>query len=155
MPNHVYNTMVFKNENLTSKISEVIKLENGGLAQYVMPMPDEIRNTISPTYIAKDGDNSSDNPQVITQAEHDRLMKDYGAVNWYDWACNNWGTKWGTYDHYWDEGTSTLTFSTAWSLLSVEVLSLIAKNFGDYELHAVEESGEFDTIIEAKNGTVE
>lgn len=38
--------------------------------------------------------------------------------NWYDWNCNNWGTKWDMtiidFDRY-DENTIWISFETAWS----------------------------------------
>jgi hypothetical protein len=34
--------------------------------------------------------------------------------NWYDWNCNNWGTKWNSYDHKKDEA-GRIIFDTAWS----------------------------------------
>jgi len=42
----------------------------------------------------------------------------YGAKDWYDWSCKNWGTKWNAYDYM--EGTDysqndDLQFETAWS----------------------------------------
>lgn len=43
----------------------------------------------------------------------DNLLN-YGATTWYDWRCNNWGTKWNAYDFRPFED-NTLTFSTAWS----------------------------------------
>lgn len=38
----------------------------------------------------------------------------YGSATWYDWCCENWGTKWNAYDcEQIDE--NTIKFSTAWS----------------------------------------
>ena len=51
------------------------------------------------------------------------MIAKYGTDNWYDWALNNWGTKWGAYDATeWDvtEGengnaTASISYNTAWS----------------------------------------
>lgn len=38
----------------------------------------------------------------------------YGATTWYDWCCNNWGTKWNAYElEIIDD--DTIMFQTAWS----------------------------------------
>lgn len=42
----------------------------------------------------------------------------YGSVNWYDWCCENWGTKWNACDVCCDwisDNELSYTFSTAWS----------------------------------------
>lgn len=40
----------------------------------------------------------------------------YGAVDWYDWRCNNWGTKWNAaFTEIPCEGTADVYFDTAWS----------------------------------------
>jgi len=36
-----------------------------------------------------------------------------GDLNWYDWCCNHWGTKWNAHDGYRDG--NLLEFTTAWS----------------------------------------
>lgn len=38
----------------------------------------------------------------------------YGCDTWYDWSCENWGTKWGAcHTYYIDE--NNIEFDTAWS----------------------------------------
>ena len=48
----------------------------------------------------------------------------YGAFSWYDWCCNNWGTKWDVSDEAYiqeplnpdaEEDSVFLSFQTAWS----------------------------------------
>lgn len=40
----------------------------------------------------------------------------FGAYNWYDWARENWGTKWGGYNSRYDEALPNVVwYDTAWS----------------------------------------
>ena len=42
----------------------------------------------------------------------------YGSLNWYDWSCNNWGTKWNSCNatvDWEDEDGVEFIFNTAWS----------------------------------------
>jgi hypothetical protein len=43
-----------------------------------------------------------------------RLFKDTGFWSWYDWSCENWGTKWNAYDVDICPGEQ-LIFNTAWA----------------------------------------
>ncbi|ASN71586.1 hypothetical protein 10S8_30 [uncultured Caudovirales phage] len=38
----------------------------------------------------------------------------YNATTWYDWHCNNWGTKWNAYS-YKQRNDNEISFQTAWS----------------------------------------
>ena len=43
-----------------------------------------------------------------------RAFKETGFAYWYDWACENWGTKWNAYDAE-ERGPGLVKFETAWS----------------------------------------
>ena len=57
-----------------------------GLFQYIAPMPSELEGT------------TKGNKPPEWQVDNSGILIDrYGADNWYDWQCNNWGTKWDVY----------------------------------------------------------
>ena len=53
-------------------------------------------------------------------------IEQYGHMDWYDWSCEHWGTKWNAYDCHYD-GQNELSFSTAWSAASPILQQLSAK----------------------------
>lgn len=89
MPNHCNNKLQITGTG--EEIAEFVKnitvdgdkpnQKKVSLFGTVLPMPKELEDTTS-------------NPDV----SNSDLIRKYGADNWYDWANNNWGTKWGDYD---------------------------------------------------------
>lgn len=67
----------------------------------ILPMPEELKGTESP----------KDKP------------------NWYDWAVENWGTKWNSFDGNISDDYSGVGFVTAWSP-PIPVISALAKKIG-------------------------
>jgi hypothetical protein len=57
-------------------------------------------------------------------------MENYGVGGWYDWSCQNWGTKWNACEaEIWEnpEGSLHVAFDTAWSFPSPVMEKLVAK----------------------------
>ena len=61
----------------------------------------------------------SSTPTSFTDSEFEAFMlklrawKETGCIDWYDWNCKNWGTKWNSYDvELMSPGV--LQFDTAW-----------------------------------------
>lgn len=113
----------------------------------IIPMPPGLRDTVSPHEIAAtqeeaDQKNAEYNelpfskmfdeggaPKIryLTIDEVNRRVAEYGAVDWYGWSVEHWGTKWGAYTHTHYElgffkdyedgvyGRVDLRFETAWS----------------------------------------
>jgi hypothetical protein len=114
MPNWCDNKMQITGPNkIIDKIERIVKEEDNqpGLLQYFCPMPKELADSDK---FPADG---SDRPD---------LVKKYGHSSWYDWAVNNWGTKWEVCEFYGvdrqelteqNEGESTITFAfnSAWA----------------------------------------
>lgn len=83
--------------------------------------------------------------------------KKYGAIDWYDWRCDNWGTKWNAHNtDLLNIENAEVYFDTAWS----SVMSLIHKiskahpecNI-EYEF-AEEQAGYRAGQYELKNGKI-
>lgn len=59
-------------------------------------------------------------------------LKEYGALDWYDWCCDNWGTKWNA------SGTicygKEISFETAWAL-PVGVLTKLSEMYPNRVFH--------------------
>jgi hypothetical protein len=106
----------------------------------IIPMPKELRIVASPVMIvsqkeynkaAKELEASKDKGYILASLPLTiKMQKDYlkrfGSDNWYDWACKNWGTKWGAYDCSWNK--QTLSFYTAWSP-PMPVIEALSKMF--------------------------
>ena len=99
MPNWCNNSITIKGSTETIKTlweDANREGEDGGLLNAMVPMPVELRDTVK----GSNGD----------------------AVNWYDWAVTNWGTKWDVSTEGLEftdngDGTSEITgwFDSAWS----------------------------------------
>ena len=111
MPNWCDNQITITGPNkVIDKIEKIVNEDNNteGLLQFMHPMPAELKDTTA--------DGSQDK----------KLMDKYGYSDWYEWACDNWGTKWDLNEFYGvdrqylseqSEGESTISFafSSAWS----------------------------------------
>lgn len=155
MPNHVYYQFICG--ELTTEQKEkldVISQTHNGFCGYYRPMPDDIRNTTSPCRIVTQKEYNRimkenekidrsqpwyHEPKPITKKMQKKLIEKYGTDNWYDWAYQNWGTKWGCYDHQPDG--NNLGFSTAWNLFDTSMLTEIANDFPTFILAYEEEQG--------------
>ena len=102
MPNHVRCYITTTKQNVI-KIKELIKDKENGLAEALVPMPQEIRNTDKsfPKEFGKKLNNDSA-----------KLIDKYRFDNWYDWSVQNWGTKWGCYENEIED--KYYSFTTAW-----------------------------------------
>lgn len=62
----------------------------------------------------------------------DNIIK-YGHASWYEWCCDNWGTKWNAYDcSIYDD--NEMEFLTAWSPAEPIVLKL-SEQYPDRRFH--------------------
>lgn len=143
MPNHCQNkvTITGPDEDIRRFVAAVDT--NGEIDgehfdfNGIIPMPADLKNTSSPVRIqtqeeidkiwADFNKLDANNQKMfhgrpfdlgITQETNDRLIKEYGHNNWYDWALANWGTKWGAYDSSdWSASADSMSisFTTAWS----------------------------------------
>jgi hypothetical protein len=150
MPNHITNRVHAPKEVLDFMKSDesIFDFNN------IMPMPPSLNinnGTVSdlayalvtntrPTWLKPDEDmidridaigKTEDELRAIGEQmlENERL---YGAQTWYEWSCNNWGTKWNAYDiHRVDD--NTIEFDTAWRTPMV-ILKALSEKFQDEEI---------------------
>jgi hypothetical protein len=161
MQNHVYHH--FAMSNLTDKQKEIlkkIKSNHHGLCGYYIPMPEDLKDTQSPANVVSESeyerimeenkkiDRSKPfvyEPKPITKIIQDRLIQLYGHDNWYDWANERWGTKWGCYDN--DIDGETYTCTTAWSPMHNFIVDIFAQDFPNFTWHWEEEQGYGSTYV--------
>ena len=118
MPNWCENniTIYHDNQDVLKKIQEELREDwteevNGetrtGTVWFsfskLVPMPKEIRETSGKIFETQEEvdaykEKYKDHPIIPvyahTQEQADALQEKYGVDNWYDWAIENWGTKW-------------------------------------------------------------
>jgi hypothetical protein len=90
MPNHCSNETTIHGD--PSDLDRFIKAVGpDGIAKSLVPMPEEIADT-------PDAYGGTEEEKAAREAKQAENLEKYGARTWYDWAINNWGTKWGDYD---------------------------------------------------------
>jgi len=178
MPNHVTNILKFEgDEEQIKKLLKKIKgepFEDGTprLIDFskIIPFPKELEGTVSPAKIVTQKEhkewvrkyNSGElnewerESKPLTQEMSDNLIRKFGTDNWYDWKCNNWGTKWGAYSIEQGEGNSII-FQTAWSIAEPIMIKL-SKMFPEVKMtleYADEDFGHNCGVIEFIDGCEE
>lgn len=84
----------------------------------------------------------------------------HGAITWYEWCINNWGTKWNAYGYdYMDyhPKENVLEYNTAWSNVP-EILQVLSEKFPNVEFryeYADEDIGVNVGRLDFLNGEVE
>jgi len=148
MPNWSYNNLRISGESSEMKSFYEIAIKpnvNGNRTfrfSNIFPMPEKIKNTISPSASAKGRQwinehlaavrdkkisdvIGEENDLVLIPCENNTeekcqlLQKEFGADNWYDWNIMNYGTKWDVEVHedsyHISEEEFNANFNTAWS----------------------------------------
>ena len=108
MPNWCNNGITLRHAD-PAMIERVLKGKDGLLMEF-LPTPQELLDTVAGF------------PGADKEAEHEAQMKSniekHGFKDWYDWNCNNWGTKWDfnleNVENP-DPNTVTAAFDTAWA----------------------------------------
>jgi len=132
MPNWIQNTLTIEGPN--KDLCECIDLVKGDESPFdfnkIIPMPEEIRHTVSPDSSAlfyKDKMyRYSDDDDVIkefevnnnTEEKIEKLINKYGSSNWYEWSISNWGCKWNADEVQilqQNESSIIYSFLTPWS----------------------------------------
>lgn len=137
MPNHINSQVEItgtkaKIKKLIKDVGITLDLEvedNKFDFNGIVKMPEELLTTVSPTEVFEtqeevDAKNEKHNKSfsgkqvaALLKSEADRRMNEYGALNWYDWSYNNWGTKWNAYEVKlidWSDTKLVVDIQTAW-----------------------------------------
>lgn len=140
MPNWVTNQVkIIADEVTLVKIREEVKgstRENDECREFdfnsILPIPKELEGTQSPLKIISQEEYDKQEERIVkgeltdnekrfgvsrglTQELADEYEQRFGASDWYDWQCSNWGTKWNANDVYWGDDNEYVSFNTAWS----------------------------------------
>ncbi len=152
----------------------------------VLPMPQELKGTIFPRrrtadQLRRDAKDYSWSDEVLQDnlanaltpedaAKLDELKAKFGADNWYDWCCDNWGTKWDACHAahermpYVVAGANskdrvTISFDTAWAAPEQVIHALVRKypnlNFVHSYSYEGEENTDFTVDYRMNEGVLE
>lgn len=87
MPNWCNNSVTFTHPE-PAQLQRLVDAYNAGhTMQEFWPCPDDLRNTVAGALAP------GPEQTALEQRQRDNLDK-YGAKDWYDWCCDNWGVKW-------------------------------------------------------------
>lgn len=146
VPNHVRTVIRFKNlkekddfECLTRMLARPLEEKDD------MFTPDHEDWIIDFNKIIPEPQTIEECPKYAIIGERSRVEVDDDRhwFDWYNWRIKNWGTKWGAYDGYCIQDTTTFTFvfSTAWSVATPIIDKLPLLGFDFEVLYANEDLG--------------
>ncbi len=142
MPNWCKNNLRIRgNGEKVLELLELVKNDNGEFTfTKFLPLPKELVGTIAPT------------PETMSEEEKNRLRDKYGATNWYEWQCINWGVKWdaGESAFYKEKDDWMITFQTPWGP-PVEFVQALSKEFNkiDFYLQYADENEGYPPVGQA------
>lgn len=104
-------------------------------------------------YLVNNGQNGQYYSRKMGKQIHENI-KNYGAKDWYEWCCDNWGTKWNSGEP--QVNGNIITFETAWStpVPIIEKLSITYPNLEFTVKYADEDIGSNCGTYTMKNGDV-
>lgn len=136
MPNHVQSELTITGDNVKAVLAHIVGKEENQFIDLntIIPMPEGM-HLETPSSVIKAAKRAMFVPDRIGRQEslydHETKpldmedehwkqfiqcqenLKNHGYAYWYDWAIDNWGTKWNAYSQEIDGGV--IRFETAWS----------------------------------------
>ena len=114
MPNWCNNTLELSHEDPAMITRAKAAFMEGKLLNEFHPLPEDLNIDAGP------GGAPGSHEQELHEAKEQANKKKYGYKNWYDWCCNNWGTKWDVGGDGFDPidagpNKTCLTFDSAWA----------------------------------------
>lgn len=147
MPNHVTNILTVNGSQDELIIDSLFNEANEIDFNTFAPMPEELKDVSSPANIVTQEERDAEiterprrlannetflgNTFSITKEMSDDYIARFGVNNWFDWAVNNWGTKWGGYDAE-RETPDSVRFLTAWST-PIEAIKKLSLKYPDHQ----------------------
>jgi len=156
MPNWCDNEIIVKSnaspEKAKQEIAEFLKAVESEEQvldfEKIVPLPDELKDS-SKMF----SDKKSKEQKKLEKA----LVDKYGASNWYDFCCTQWGTKWNACDPSLAGQDSWVSFGfqTAWSPPEPIVAALAEKfHYLDFSLRYIEMGCCFAGEVRFENGVL-
>ena len=166
MPNHTSQRLIVTGENghlgdlleavKSTGANEETGKTSGFCLQSIIPMPEVLHAVSCPVKVVSEVDYkkflTEEKPfpgmgGPITKKMQKEYIKLYGFDNWYDWALDNWGTKWDVYSvgkWYKQKNKASITFQSAWSPVN-KVIQVLSGRFHEltFNLKFSDEGGFF------------
>jgi len=128
----------------------------------LFPIPDELHETVS-GFMGRDEDGNPNAEQIALEKQQAKNLAKYGHKDWYDWANENWDTKWGACNVEFDENSFfegecssiVLSWESAWSP-AVGLIKNISAQFPQliFGMHFTEEANFFAGFMVFHKGEI-
>jgi hypothetical protein len=165
MPNWCFQTLEIVgtheeiNNFVVAMTEEIPQVGKSGSGKYslnqMFPCPEELVNTVS-------GWTNESGEQTARDRQYESNIAKYGYKDWYDWANDIWGTKWGACsvelrDHSWSKDRThsvvSVGFESAWCP-ATQLIQRISESYPNcvFGLSFTEESNAFAGCVGISNG---